>query len=311
MKKTVKKTLYRVSNWKEYNESLKRRGDIELWIDKDAMKSWQAVSEGRPGHQKEYSDTAIEALLMIRKVFHLKLRQLEGFAASVFRLMGTGLKVPDYTTICRRGGKLDVKIPRMKKGKIHAILDSTGLKVYGEGEWKVRQHGYSKRRTWKKLHISIDGDGEIRAVELTDNNVDDAAKAGDLLREDRDCLESVNGDGGYDREKVYRQLDGKVRALIPPQKNARIKKHGNCKGPPHKRDKNLRSIRKKGRKRWKKESGYHKRSLVETAMFRFKTVFGGRLMARSEQNQVAEARIMASALNRMSALGMPKSYRAA
>jgi hypothetical protein len=225
--------------------------------------------------------------------------------------MRTELRIPDYTTICRRSGKLDIKIPRMKKGRIHAILDSTGLKVYGEGEWKVRQHGYSKRRTWKKLHISADGDGEIRAVELTGNNIDDAAMAGNLLMEDKDLLKSVAGDGGYDREKVYRQLGGKVMALIPPQKNARIKRHGNCKGPPHKRDENLRAIRKKGRKKWKKESGYHKRSLAETAMFRFKTAFGDRLMARSEANQVTEARIMASALNRMFALGMPESYKAA
>lgn len=248
---------------------------------------------------------------MIRKVFHLKLRQTEGFAVSVFRIMETDLKIPDYTTLCRRGGGLTIRIPLMKKKKIRAILDSTGLKVYGEGEWKVRQHGYSKRRTWKKLHISIDGDGEIRAVELTGNHVDDASETGNLLRGDRGRLESVNGDGGYDREKVYSQLDGKIKALIPPQKNARIKKHGNCGGPAHKRDENLRAIRKKGRKKWKRESGYHKRSLVETAMFRIKTVFGDRLMARSEKNQVAEARIMGSALNRMNALGMPESFRAA
>lgn len=275
------------------------------------MKSWNAAPEGRPGHQKEYSDTAVGALLLVRKVFHLKLRQLEGFAASVFRIMGADLRIPDYTTICRRGGKLDIKIPKMKKNKIRVILDSTGLKVYGEGEWKVRQHGYSKRRTWKKLHISIDEDGEIRAVELTGNNVDDAEMAKKLLREDKEKLESVTGDGGYDKEKVYRQLDGNVRAVIPPQKNARIKRHGNCKGPPHKRDENLRRIRQKGRKGWKKESGYHKRSRVETTMFRAKTAFGDRLMARSEENQAAEARIMASALNRMSALGMPKSHKAA
>ncbi len=275
------------------------------------MKSWDAAPEGRPGHQKEYSDTAVEALLLVRKVFHLKLRQLEGFAASVFRLMGRGVRIPDYTTICRRGRNLDIKIPKMKKSKIRAILDSTGLKVYGEGEWKVRQHGYSKRRTWKKLHISIDEDGEIRAVELTGNNMDDAAMAESLLEGDKNRLESVTGDGGYDKEKVYRQLDGNVRAVIPPQKNARIKRHGNCKGPPHKRDENLRRIRQKGRNGWKRESGYHKRSRAETTMFRAKTAFGDRLMARSEENQVAEARIMASALNRMMALGMPKSHKAA
>lgn len=222
--------------------------------------------------------------------------------------MGSGLKVPDYSTVCRRGGKLDIKIPRMKKGRIHAILDSTGLKVYGEGEWKVRQHGYSKRRTWKKFHISIDEDGEVRAVELTGNDTVDAEKAADLLREDKGHLASVTGDGAYDKQKVYRQLPGKVRAVIPPQKNARIWKHGNSKGPPLKRDENLRAIRKKGRKKWEKDSGYHKRSLAETAMFRAKTVFGDRLMARSEKNQTAEARIMASALNRMRGLGMPESY---
>jgi hypothetical protein len=210
----------------------------------------------------------------------------------------------------RRSKKLNIKIPRnAEKENLHLILDSTGLKVFGEGEWKVRKHGHSKRRTWRKLHIAMDKDGELRAVELTENDKDDASQVEKLIKDDKSKMKSFAGDGAYDKNDVYKQLPEKTKALIPPQKNARIKNHGNKKRRKLKRDENIRGIRKLGRRKWKESVGYHIRSLGETCMFRFKTVFGDKLFSRSFVNQVSEASTMASILNRMSDIGLPVSVK--
>jgi hypothetical protein len=189
-------------------------------------------------------------------------------------------------------------------------MDSSGLKVYGEGEWKVRKHGWSKHRTWRKFHLAIDSDNEIRAIELTGNDTADCETAVDLIKEETAEIESLAGDGAYDKKVVYNAGTerGVKRWLIPPQKNAKIIQHGNLSSPPHPRDQNLRAIRLTTRKRWKEQIGYHVRSLVETAMFRWKTIFGDRLQARNFPQQITEARIKATILNRMRLLGMPETY---
>lgn len=308
--KKKNKKPYRIKNWKEYNQSLKNRGSIEFWIDKNSLKAWGAKPKRKrqQGHQKEYSNTAIKVMILVRKIFHLKLRQVEGFVRSIFRMKKIKLKVPNYTTISRRGN-IKVKLPKNKKAKVYIILDSTGLKVFGEGEWKVRRYGYTKRRTWRKIHINIDADGEIRAVELTGNDQDDAGMIDELIKDEKAKIDSCLGDGGYDKKKVYNhERLRRTKKIIPPQRNAKIKQHGNCKSPPYARDQNLRMIRKLGRKKWKEKSGYHKRSLVETTMFRLKTIFGDKLSSRDQENQQTEAKIMCIALNKMRILGMPKSY---
>ena len=231
----------------------------------------------------------------------------------VFKLMSIKLLVPDYSTVSRRASRLKVVLCKKttKKGdKKIVVIDSTGLKVYGEGEWKVKMHGRSKHRTWRKAHLGIGSDGEIQATKLTLNNVADCEVAPDLLNQIEGRIDTVAGDGGYDKEIVYRSLrDRRVKnVLIPPQKNAKIKRHGNLKCAPHQRDENLRLIRKIGRKKWKERSGYHVRSLIEATMFRLKTILGGRLNARKLENQTAEFLISCNILNRMSALGMPDSY---
>ena len=197
---------------------------------------------------------------------------------------------------------------------MHAVLDSTGLKVFGEGEWKVRQHGYSKRRTWRKLHLSVDsGSQEIQAVVLSEASLDDAGAVPELLDQMVEPVEQMSGDGAYDKRKVYHACVGRgiTRVTIPPRKDARIWQHGNCSRQPLVRDENLRQIRKMGRKEWKRESGYHQRSLAETAMFRFKTIFGSYLQARRLPQQKTEAKVKCAALNRITHLGMPDSYRVA
>lgn len=311
---TQKKT-YKVRNWKEYNESLVRRGSLEFWIEKGIAEVWKEgdtlIIRKKRGAQQQYSDSAIELCRLIGKVFHQRLRQTEGFVRSIFKQTSVRVRVPDFTTLSRRGGRITVQVPRHDKENVVAILDSTGLKVYGEGEWKVRKHGYSKHREWMKAHVSIDTDGEIRAVKLTDNSVDDAAAGEDLLEQQRaDTITEVDADGAYDKRKFYavcaKQHIAKIR--IPPRKGARIWRHGNTSGAPHLRDENIRAIRATTRKQWKQESGYHKRSGVETTMFRTKTIFGEKLYSRSLRNQETEVMLMAKALNLMLYNGMPDSY---
>lgn len=295
-----------------YNENLEKRGNITLWIDEDVLQAWKAAPEAvRPrGGQKQYSDGAIECLLMVKHVFHLAYRQTEGFAHSLSRLFGVELPIPDYTTLNRRAKTLNVKLPTSQKGHIHAVLDSTGLKVYGEGEWKVRQHGYSKRRTWRKLHLGVDeATGEIEAEVLTEAGTDDAEMADVLLKQMSADIEQLSADGAYDKEKVYKAAatQGVGKITIPPRRDAVLWEENGTE--PYPRNANLRRIGEIGRKEWKDESGYHRRSLAETAVFRFKTIFGDHLSSREIKRQKTEARIKCAALNRMTRLGMPDSYR--
>jgi IS5 family transposase len=240
---------------------------------------------------------------------------VEGFVCSLFVMMKMPLPVPDHSTLSKRGKTLKVNLPKKSSGSLNVVLDSTGLKIYGEGEWKVRKHGYSKRRTWLKLHIGGNPDnGEILAVVLTENSVSDDAVVRELLEQIEEALLSCAGDGAYDKRKVYDALNEhspNADILIPPRKNAHIWQHGNSKEERHKRDENLRYIRKHGRKTWKEDSGYHVRSLAETVMFRLKTIFGDKLSARLLETQTTQAWIRCLALNKMTHLGMPESYRVA
>jgi hypothetical protein len=190
-------------------------------------------------------------------------------------------------------------------------MDSTGLKVYGEGEWKVRQHGYSKHRTWRKIHIAVNPeDGIIHSAEMTTNAVDDAAMVEPVLKKIKGKVKRFGGDGAYDKSKVYHTLEReRIQPIIPPQKNARIRRHGNCKGRATARDKALRYIREHGRKKWKRVHGYHKRSIAETTMFRFKTILGDKLQSRSIENQRVEAILSCKILNKMAKCGMPASTK--
>jgi DDE family transposase len=311
---TSRKVQYKVNNWPEYNESLVKRGSITLWISAEDIRAWKPNNSRKRGGQFQYTDGAIQCLLMVRSFFHLTLRATEGFVRSVFALMDLELEVADYTTRCKRSKQLQVCLPKNARGPLHLVLDSTGLKVFGEGEWKVRQHGYTKRRTWRKLHLSVDsGTHEIQAVVLSEASRDDAGAVAALLAQINEPVAQLSADGTYDKRKVYETCaEHQVRrVIVPPRKGARIWQHGNCAAAPLVRDENLRRIRQVGRLRWKGESGYHQRSLAETAMFRFKVIFGSQLRARRMPQQQAEAKVKCAALNRMTHLGMPDSYRVA
>lgn len=307
------KTLYRVKNWPEYDKALVQRGSITFWISADFEKTWMHTGEKQRGGQFDYSDQAILVMLTVKEVFHLTNRGIEGFVRSIFRMMRINLPVPDHTTLSKRGRDLKVNLPKKANQKLDIVMDSTGLKIYGEGEWKVRQHGVSKRRTWRKLHIGANPeDGEIQAVLLTENSVSDDTAVAVLLKQIEQEIDKFAADGAYDKRKVYDGLNAhspNVKILIPPRKNARIWKHGNTQAERLKRDENLRSIRQHGRKAWKENSGYHVRSLSETAMFRLKTIFGDELSARLLETQTTQALVRCAALNKMTHLGMPQSYK--
>ena len=292
-RKAATKPVYRIRNWKQYNDALVTRGSLTLWVDQASLQAWRYQGPAQQGAQFRYSDTAIECVLTLRAVYHLPLRATEGFARSILGLMGLDLDVPDYTTLCRRSRTLRITLPRKADGPLHLVIDSTGLKVYGEGEWKVRQHGYSKRRTWIKLHLAIDpATHEIRAAMVSEPGVTDAEAVPDLLEQEQGPVEGVEADGAYDRRPVYEALERRgAKAIIPPRRDAVIQRHGNKKGPRLARDENLRRIRKIGRAAWKEESGYHRRSLGETAIFRMKTIFGGGIASRKAAQQAKEVGI--------------------
>jgi len=311
--KNKSKKIYRIRNWAAYNEALKQRGSLAVWISAAALASWQALPTGEPGAPRRYTDAAIETALTIRKLFRLPLRQTEGFLRSLFSRWHVVRPVPDYTTLCRRGRFLLVKLPKRQKDITDIVIDSSGVKVYGEGEWKIRQQGKSNRRKWKKIHIGIDQDGEIRLGEVTDESTGDSSVAKSLLDQETAAIASLTTDGAYDKRRVYTicQQRDIPRVVIPPRTDARIWQHGNRAGPVHPRDANLRAIRKLGRRRWQETSGDHRRSLVETTMFRFKTIFGERALSREDSRLKTELKLSFSLLNRMFELGMPDSYAVA
>jgi DDE family transposase len=308
-----RKIVYHVRNWKAYDRALVQRGSLTLWIDEDVRRQWHYTGPAQRGAQFTYSDLAVEAMLSLKEVFHLPNRATEGLGRSLMELLGVDLDVPDHTTLSRRGKTLRVRLPKKAHGPLQLVLDSTGLKVYGEGEWKVRQHGYSKRRTWRKVHLSVDAaSSEIQAVVFTEAGVHDAQAAAALLAQVESALTSVSADGAYDRTNVYRTLtthSPAVQINIPPRRDAKIQQHGNVRLPPLPRDENLRQIRQHGRAHWKHTSGYHRRSLAETAMFRLKTIFGDHLSCRRLDTQASQVGIRCRVLNRLIHLGKPQSYK--
>lgn len=308
--KNKQKKIYRIKNWAAYNEALKQRGSLNVWISNHALARWRAKPAGTPGVPRTYADTAIETALIIRKLFRLPLRQTEGFLSSLFSRLKQALPVPDYTTICRRSRWLLVKLPRRQKNITDIVIDSSGIKVYGEGEWKVKKHGAGKRRKWKKIHIGVDRDGEIRMGEVTDETTGDSSVVKSLLNQETARINSLTTDGAYDTANVYTACEQReiTHVIIPPRKDAVIWRHGNRAGPKHPRDENLRAIRKCGRSAWKRESGYHHRSLSETTMFRFKTILGERALSREDSRLQTELKLGFNILNRMFELGMPESY---
>ena len=264
----IPRARYRVRNWPAYEAGLQRRGDLMLWVDKAALARWRAPRQSTPGGQPLYADLAIEAVLMLRFVFHLALRQTAGFAASVLRLLGLGLPVPDHTTLSRRGRAFAGRQPRAcaGDGPIHLMLDSTGLKLFGQGEWDPAKHGRRKRR-WMKLHLAVNaGTGEIAAHMLTEGTADDAAQVSDLLRTVEGTILSLAADGAYDGEPTYaatgsHQPDQPPDVVIPPRASAVPSTADPAQHTT--RDRHIQLMAENGRMEWQRLTGYGRRSLAE------------------------------------------------
>ncbi|HFA52013.1 MAG TPA: IS5 family transposase [Bacteroidetes bacterium] len=308
------KNKYQVLNWSDYNKALVKRGDITIYFSDEAIENWYSDLPNQRGAQPVYSDLCIESLLMFKVVFKLAYRQTQGFAQSLLKLMGVDdLEVPSYSQICRRAKDLNVipyQIP--KSGPIVITIDSTGLKIYGEGEWKVRKHGYSKRRTWRKLHLGVDPEtGFIHCHTLTLNSVDDGSQLGDLLDQVETEVTDVCLDGAYDRLDCRDSLiERKINPIIPPRDNAVIWYLNEPDDiPNYPRNVAINRIDEVGKKEWKIETGYHRRSLSETAMFRYKTIHGNKLYSRNTSSQETENDIKIKTLNMMTAIGMPETAR--
>ena len=199
------KTKYRVTNWREYERGLRCRGDITVWFSKEVCDAWTPPNNGRRGAQPRYSNLAIVTALTLRMVFRLPLRQTEGFLDSLLRLMDLDVRAPDHTTLSRRNKDVDVPSPSgVLDGPIHLIVDSTGLKISGAGEWHAHRHKSSKaRRVWRKLHVGVDDDGFIVAATLTKSSEDDPSTVPKLLEQVDSPIKRFTADGAYDTRPVY------------------------------------------------------------------------------------------------------------
>jgi hypothetical protein len=315
-KPTEEKARYRVTNWSEYNKSLVNRGSITFWFDEDLQENWYYKGPEQRGGQFVYSDVCIVGLLQIKAVFNLKYRQLEGFVTSILSIMDLKLDVPSYTQVSRRAQQVDVQLSLPKSnGPLYIVFDSTGLKVYGEGEWKTRKHGISKRRTWRKLHLGVDEKtGMIHAQVLTENGEGDgdSQQFRDLLDQVESPVDRVSGDGAYDTYDIWSLLKERdIEGVIPPQENAIYWVDENDQLLDIGRNLVLEKIDQMGRKEWKQHSGYHRRSLSETAMFRYKKIFGAELLSRKLKSQKTEAAVKVICLNKMTGIGMPVSKKIA
>jgi len=309
-------TTYRLRNWNQYTNALKERGSITFHFADDVTQGWLNPNQtGKPGASNTYSDLAIQACLSVKIVFRLPLRQAQGFVGSVLGLLGLDLPAPDYSTLSRRQSALTVPLPRSlsRDEPLHVVVDATGLKVFGEGEWQVKKHGASKRRTWRKLHLGVDeATGEIVAAVTTEAQVADGTAFPDVLAQLEGPIRQCSCDGAYDWWQIWEAIAARgAIATIRPRVGAVIRQHGNCAAPPLPRDQVLRAIRQGGLRRWKEQSGYSRRSLAETAMMRQKVLFGASLSSRSLARQSVECRLRCVLLNRFTALGMPESYACA
>ncbi|KAB3085607.1 IS5 family transposase [Escherichia coli] len=304
---SVAKQTFSITNWRNYNKALINRGSLSFWLDDEAIQAWYVsatpASRERP---QRCSDPAITTVRVIKRVFRLTLRATQGFIDSIFTLMDVPLRCPDDTRVSRRAKSVNVRFKTPTRGKIaHRVTDSTGLKVPGEGEWKVKIHDRERRRVWRKLHLAVDAKThEIICADLSLNNVTDPEAFPGLIRQTHREIGSAAADGAYDTRLCHDELRRrKINALIPPRKGA-----GYCPGKYADRNRVVADQQLSGSNaRWKWTTDDNRRSIAETAMYRVKQLFGGSLTLRDNDARVAEALAMVRALNKMTKAGMPES----
>lgn len=304
---------YKVRNWSQYNEALKKRGSLSLWISEDAIKSWQSPKDPHfIGAPKQYSDEEILCMMMLKVVYSLPYRQLVGFMISIFSLMSVMLCVPHFTTIATRAKLLGRHFKKLsERNPTDLVFDSSGFKIYGEGEWKVRRHGKQTRRRWKKFHIGVcPKTHEIIVAEVTELETADCEVGPRLMKKAPCSVKRGIGDGAYDTWDCYKTAHEKGQELIvPPRQGAVV--HEEEEAWQQARNNAIRQIiglgdGEEAMALWKKLVGYHDRSLVETAFSRFKGIFGDKLFSKKVKTQDVELNLKAYVMNRMTQQGMPK-----
>jgi hypothetical protein len=306
---------HRVKNWAEYDAGLRARGSLTVWFTAEAIEVWRAAPRTTRGGQPDYSDLAITTALTLRAVFRLPLRQTEGLIGSILGLLGLDLAVPDHSTMSRRAETL--RLPPLAAGSpakpVHLLVDSTGLKLCGPGEWLVEKHGSKRRRGWRKLHLATDADtGRIVASVLTDHDADDGSQVGPLLEQVEGPVASLTGDGAYDRDDVYAEATSRhpgAAVIVPPRASAVPSVTADF--APTQRDQHLQVIAERGRMGWQRASGYNFRALVEADISRWKRVIGDGLRSQTDGRQATEVAIAADVLNRLLGLGRPEYVRIA
>jgi len=314
----IPRQQHKVTNWPAYEASLRQRGSLTVWFTDDAIAAWAAEPRTTRGGQAWYSPLAILTALTLRAVFRLAYRQAEGLIGSIISLLGLTLRVPDHTTLSRRSATLAVPRPQPTAADgdarpVHLLVDCTGLKLCGAGEWLVEKHGTKRRRTWRKLHLGVNAEtGQIVASALTSKEVDDGVQVSPLLDQVTGSLSSFTADGAYDQDGVYaavaeRHPDAAV--IVPPRRTAVLGDRAAI--APTQRDCHLQCIAAKGRMAWQKSSGYNRRAKVEAATGRWKQVIGDRLRLRIDEHRATEVEVAVHVLNRMLDLGRPSYVRIA
>ena len=311
----IPKQRHRVTNWAAYDAALRQRDSLTVWFSEEAVEAWAAEPRTTRGGQPWYSPLAILTALTLRAVFRLAFRQTEGLIGSVLGLLGLALRVPDHTTLSRRAATLEVPRPPRPGGgevePVHLLVDSTGLKLCGDGEWLVEKHGTRTRRSWRKLHLGLDADtGQIVASTLTTKDVDDGAQADPLLDQVTGPVASVTGDGAYDQAGVYASVTKRhpeAVVIVPLRSSPALS--ADAETAPTQRDRHLQGIAEHGRIGWQKRSGYNKRARAESAIGRWKQVIGDGLRARTDERRATEMNVAVHALNRMLEFGRPNYVR--
>jgi len=304
----IPRQKHNVTNWPAYDASLRQRGSLTVWFSDEAIAAWKAEPRTSRGGQSWYSALAILTALTLRAVFRLALRQIEGLIGSIIGLLGLDLAVPDHTTLSRRAATLEVPRPRWSSSPnvdsraelVHLLVDSTGLKLCGPGEWLLEKHGTKTRRSWRKLHIGMDATtGQIVASALTCPEADDGAQVGPLLDQVAGAVALVTGDGAYDQEGVYASIGERhptAAVIVPPRATAVSSR--TAASEPMQRDHHLQLIAERGRMAWQKASGYNNRARAETAISRFKRGIGDRLRSHTPPDRSEAVGMPLKALQR-------------
>src|SRR5215216_5972364 len=316
----IPRQRHRVTNWPAYDASLRQRGSLTVWFTEEAIAPWAAEPRTTRGGQPWYSPLAILTALTVRAVFRLAFRQTEGLIGSIIGLLGLTLRVPDHTTLSRRPVTVDVPPPPRPSPEaggeaepVHLLVDSTGLKLCGPGEWLIEKHGTKTRRSWRKLHLGMDADtGRIFAAALTNPDADDGSQVGPLRDQVTGPVASVTGDGAYDQDRVYASVAERhpeAAVIVPPRATAVPSQ--TAESAPTPRDRHLQVIAERGRMAWQTASGYTKRARAEAAISRYKCVIRDGLRSRTDERRATEMDVAVHVLNRMRELGRPTYVRIA